>query len=248
MVATTNDTDWQTVLSRVVTPDGYIRWSQFNDPKSAARPALERYLALLAIISPDNRPDLYEVASDRTAYWINAYNAACIYGVLLRNQADPVPALYEQDRFLFGGRSLTLNEIENARLSAQTDPRILFALNRCTRSSPPLRAEPYQPNKVNFALWDQAGRCLTDPRFVVISHRVASLNQKLILDHRQEFVDAYQKRVGSDGTLLQALQLILGQRATLKADGWNALPYDGSLNTPRAKTPRPSTAAIATRR
>ena len=198
MVAAFGDSDWQTVLTRVVTPEGYIRWDRFDDAKSAARSSLEKYLALLAIVSPDNRPDLFGVAPERTTYWINAYNATCIYGELLRHDATPVDALYTVDRFKIGNRPMTLSQIENNRLNPNLDPRVLFALNRCTKSSPPLRNEPYISTKINLQLTDQAIRSLSDPRFVQIVGRTVKLNDKLLIEHRQDFLDAYQRKKRCD--------------------------------------------------
>ena len=235
MVASFSDVNWQTVLSRVVTPDGYVRWERFDDPKSAARSSLLRYVALLAVVSPDNRPDLFEVASDRTTYWINAYNAVCMYGELLRHEATPTAELYSVDRFQIGNRGMTLSQIENDRLNPKVDPRVLFALNRCTRSSPPLRSEVYITSKINAQLNDQTVRCLSDARFVVLDQNSAKLNQELIVAHRQDFLDAYQRKNNADGSLVQSLQMLAGKRTILGATfGWSSLEYDGTLNRPPA--------------
>src|SRR5438270_129500 len=60
MVAAFDQHDWQTVLQKVVTPDGYVHWDLFQKNSAGVRDALYRYVALIGTVSPDNRPDLFQ--------------------------------------------------------------------------------------------------------------------------------------------------------------------------------------------
>lgn len=231
MVAAFTSDDWQTVLNTVVTTGGYVRYDILIKD-ATANDALMRYICLIGNVSPDNRPDLFQTKPDQLAYWINAYNAICIYGVLLRNQTNP-PALYTTDRFSFGGKPLTLDQVEQQKIRPLDDPRAVFAINRCTRSSPPLRKEPYDGLKLNAQLVDQGKIFLDDPRGVVRNDEIATVSKLLTIDYAPEFLAVYQQKHGTAGTILQALQPYAAKHSALMlVKKVVPMPYDASLNRP----------------
>src|SRR3954451_18610973 len=85
-----SNTDWSTVLSRVVTPQGWVRWDLLKNNEEGTRDALLRYVGLIAAASPANRPDLFKSDDQKLAYSLNAYNALCMYGVVQRNYPSNV--------------------------------------------------------------------------------------------------------------------------------------------------------------
>src|SRR6185369_13271699 len=56
-----NTTDWATVLSRCVTPDGWVRYDALENNEDGVRDNLFRYLGLIEAVSPANRRDLFKV-------------------------------------------------------------------------------------------------------------------------------------------------------------------------------------------
>jgi len=230
-VAAFTSGDWQIVLGKVVTSGGYVRWDLLQkDP--AIRDALMRYVTLIATVSPSNRPDLFQTTADRLAYWINAYDAVCMYGVLLRNQTNP-PALYAMDHFSFGGNALTLDEVEQQKIKPLNDPRAAFAINRCTHSSPPLRREPYEGLTLSAQLVDQGKTFLNDSRGVVRFDDVAKVSDLLVINYGPEFLAAYQRKYNKPGTLLQAIEPYAAKHSALSgAKKIVPMGYDASLNRP----------------
>jgi hypothetical protein len=227
----TND-DWRAVLTKIVTPGGYVRWDVLQRDGSL-RDELSRYISLIGQISPVNRPDLFQTKADRLAYWINAYNAACIYGVLQRGLNNP-PALYSMDLFSFGGVPLTLDQVEEKEIKPIGDVRAVFGINRCTHSSPPLRKEPYDGLKLGVQLVDQGKTFLNDSRGVVrLNDDVAKVSDLLAINYAPEFLAAYQQKFGKQGTLLQAIEPYATKHSLLTG-AQNVVPmgYDASLNRP----------------
>ncbi len=231
-VAAFDSADWRVVLSKVVTPGGYVRWSLLAKEQKL-RDALMRYVSLIGRASPANRPDLFQTKADQLAYWINAYNAVCMYGVLLRNQTNP-PALYTTDHFLFGGQPLTLDQVEEQKIKPLNDPRAAFAVNHCTYSSPPLRNEPYDPLKLGAQLVDQGKVFLGDSRGVVsVDEDTVKVSTILMSSYASQFLAAYQRKYSKTGTILQALQPYAVKHSAL----WDAtaimpLEYNDALNRP----------------
>jgi len=79
---TFSDVDWAKVLSAVVTPDGYVQWNIVQSDEAGVRAPLLAYIGLINAVSPVNHPDLFASPNDRVAYWINAYNAMCVFAVV----------------------------------------------------------------------------------------------------------------------------------------------------------------------
>jgi len=106
------------LLSRHVIQAGaqtFVDYEGLESPE--ARVALERYLATLRAVHPDQ----LEGKGQRLAYWINAYNASVLFGVLESWEGDPSYsvsdndfAFFRQRGHRFAGLTLTLDEIEHA--------------------------------------------------------------------------------------------------------------------------------------
>ena len=59
------------------------------------RDTLYEYVGQINAASPDNRPELFPTDTDKLAFYVNAYNALCMYGVVQRgypgNVLRPAP-------------------------------------------------------------------------------------------------------------------------------------------------------------
>lgn len=231
--------EWAAVLRAVVTPDGYVRHDLIESNAGGARDALYRYVGLINAVGPDNRPELFPTEDDRLAYYINAYNALCMYAVSQRGYPSNVllsgaypGSIFFSDRFIVGGTSLTLDGLEKSRLRA-VDPRTHFAINCMSRSCPPLLDAPYEPATVQ-AQMDQAGRrFLSDPRGAQRDGERVQLS-KIFDFFTGDFVDPYRARTGRrDADVLESIRQYAAPDSPVHgAVGYSYMGYDWSLNRP----------------
>ena len=108
---------------------------------------------------------------EATAFWIDAYNAAAITGVIrnwpLQSVTD-VRGYFSDPRYDVFGRTLSLDDIEKKMLfGSDIDPRIHFAIVCASESCPPLHPEPFQSASDLDSLLDVlAGRLVNDTTYV----------------------------------------------------------------------------------
>lgn len=201
-------------------------------------PDWRRYLEWLESAHPESMS-----VDERRAFWINAYNARVIAGVLERYPIDSV-----RDVGMFGGRFRgffgrrehpvagklrTLDEIEKEILFAPPlrDPRIHFALNCAALSCPKLRSEPYEASRLDTQLDFQARTFLNGPEGHRIDPTARVLHVSRILDwYREDF----ERAAGSLREYL--VRHLTGDAAAAARDpAWKIefLDYDWSLNDVR---------------
>ena|GEM_PF-571617 len=234
-----SDADWAKVLSAVVTPDGYVKWNLIQNDQDGVRESLLNYVGLVEAVSPDNHPEMFATDQYRLAYWINAFNATCMYAVIEHDYpavmlaGTPPGAIFSQERFTFGGQTTTLNDLVAKKLESAGDARVFFALNVCARSCPPLRWSPYDGAVLEAQLVDQGQRYLSDPRAAVREGATVKVNDLFYL-HRQAFLAGFEKLFGVKPTgILEALQpYVQSDSLIVGATGVEKLGFDWSLNRP----------------
>ena len=198
-------------------------------------PEWRRYLEWLEEADPESM-----TVDQRRAFWINAYNARVIAGVLERYPIDSVRDvgfLSGRVRGFFGrrehpvaGKVRTLDEIEKDILFQQplADPRIHFALNCAARSCPKLRSEPYEASRLDTQLDFQTRTFLNGPDGTRIDPTAKVLYVSRVLDwYREDF----ERAAGSVREYL--IRNLTGEAAAAARDpGWTIkyLDYDWSLN------------------
>jgi hypothetical protein len=229
--------DWQHVLAEVVTPDGLVRYDLLTSNTRGARDALFRYVGSINQVSPENRPDLFPAAEDRLAYYLNAYNALCMYGVLHKGLPSNVllSGLFITARFPVGGRETSLDNLEKQRVRSSRDVRVHFALSTMSKSAPPLRAEPYEGARLEEQLAEQGHRYLGDPRGVqrvTGSPTKVRLSELLTKFYPGDFEEAFTHTTGQrDGRLLDALRPLAAPDSPIQtATEYESMSYDWSLN------------------
>ena len=72
-----DDGEWASVLQENAR-DGMVNYARL----ASNREALNRYLGLIGVVGPESTPNLFRTPSDRTCYYINAYNACVLRAVL----------------------------------------------------------------------------------------------------------------------------------------------------------------------
>lgn len=137
--------EYDVLLRRHVDAQGLVDYAAW---KAQDRPALERYLKRLAAVQPGRLAD----DAERLAYWINAYNALTLHGMLAfyptRSIKDHVSVVWGFDfwddvRLVVDGRERSLNAIEHEVLRKLGEPRIHFAIVCASRGCPRLLNEAY---------------------------------------------------------------------------------------------------------
>lgn len=158
---------WNAVLGVVVTDDGLVDY----DALERNRLALDEYVAWIA--GPDVIPDS---PRKRLAFWLNAYNAMVLFGVLHDGRpasvrdvpgfwsSKPGVGFFFERQFAVGPERVSLWDVENERVRGRSqDYRVHAAMNCASRSCPPLRDELYVGLKLDGQLDDQMRRWVSDP-------------------------------------------------------------------------------------
>ena len=106
---------------------------------------LAAYVDSLALVSPESHGSRFPGTGDGLAYWINAYNALVLKGVVA---AYPVASVMEivtegwffrEQNFVVGGVEMTLDHLENRIIRPEfRDARIHFVINCAAASCPRL--------------------------------------------------------------------------------------------------------------
>ena len=136
---------------------------------------LDAYVALLGRVSPASHPERFPGLPDRLAYWINAYNAFVLRGVI---DAYPVKSVkdikflsgfFNRTYFTAGGQDYTLNNIEHSILrEVFGDARIHAAINCASVGCPRLPQEAFLPETLDAQLDGVMRFFIREPRNVRI--------------------------------------------------------------------------------
>lgn len=184
---------------------------------------LNAYLAQLAQYSPETTPKHFPSQSDSLAYWINAYNAFAIKGVI---DAYPVKSVrdikwfygfFNRTKYNAGRKKYTLKHIEHEIVRKQfPDPRIHAALNCASMGCPQLPKKAFHAETLNEDLEREMCDFLREARNVTIDRQ----NEKIYLSNilkefDSDFTTYYQDTYNVESaTILDYLQLYLPQDDT----------------------------------
>ncbi|TWU46709.1 DUF547 domain-containing protein [Rubripirellula reticaptiva] len=160
--------DWNRLLKRYVDDNGNVDYTAWK--RSAADlQTLDQFLARLSTAKPEQqaRP------AAKLAFWINAYNAVTVRGILreypttsIRNHTAKLFGYNIWDDLLLtvGGKPYSLNEMEHEVLRKMNEPRIHFAIVCASRSCPRLLNEAYTADKLEAQLTANAKVFFRSPR------------------------------------------------------------------------------------
>ncbi len=121
---------WSAVLMRYVDQQGRIDFSGLaRDPNE-----LDRVVAFIAETSPSSQSQLFPDRNSKLAFYINAYNALAMYGVVHAGIPASLGGLrkitfFYLQKFTMGGKSTSLYDLENEVIRPIGEERIHFALN-----------------------------------------------------------------------------------------------------------------------
>ena len=158
---------WEDILRRHVNALGQVDFDAIQRDPAPLRQVTEA----IGESAPNNRPELYRTTADRVAFWLNAYNALAMWGVIQWN----VPTRFDLlDRWRFfidtdrriGGQSISLNDLETDIIRPIGDERVHFGLNCMVRDCPRLPREAFLPDRLEAQLAAAATLFCTDDRTI----------------------------------------------------------------------------------
>jgi len=149
----------------------HVQHGVVNYPGYASDPRLTQYIHQLNRLDPTTLP----TRNDRLAFWINAYNAFAIQGILdgysPKTWAGKYTYFVSRD-YMVGGAKVNLYAVERAILIPEfREPRIHFAIVCASRSCPKLRSWAFTPDTLDQQLDDSARLFINDPNRNVFDRR-----------------------------------------------------------------------------
>lgn len=180
--------------------DAYVRDGMvYYRALKSLKARLDQYVASLSGVQPD------ALGRDaQVAFWINAYNAIVLqtvvdhYPIAGKSESYPrasirqVPGAFERLTHLVGGRSITLDQIEQDVLVPFGDPRVFLALGRGAMGSGRLRSEAFTAERLESQLASLATDCPGRSQCLVIDTDQGTVSVSSVFSWRERsFVTAY---------------------------------------------------------
>ncbi len=191
-----SDLDYATVL-RAHVHNGLVDCKALADN----RQPLERYYALLSVTGPNSTPEQFVTRAQKTAYWINAYNALVLRAVLERYPIKTMydvtlPRLESEYQFSIDGHRENLIWLEEKILEdSNGDVRALFATSRAAMGTPQLMNEPVRASTLEGQLQSATHAALNNPQILRIDHaNRAIFVWQLILRRQADFVQYWRSQ------------------------------------------------------
>src|SRR6266545_4761940 len=162
---------WTKVLARNVDDSGRIDF----DALRQNHVDLDRVVAFAAAVDPDSQPQRFPDKHSRLAFYINAYNALAMYGVVQAGVPESLGGLtkftfFYLRTFTVGGKSISLYKLENDVIRPLGEERIHFALNCMVVSCPRLPRVAFSAAGLEGELDTAARSFIGDNRNVWIEH------------------------------------------------------------------------------
>lgn len=112
-------------------------------------------------------PDSLSTEREQLAFWLNAYNAFAIQGILDGYSPRPYVGWYRYFKvrtYAVGGRKYTLSDIEHEILRMRFhEPRIHFAIVCASASCPSLSSGVFRADQLDYQLEQAARAFINDP-------------------------------------------------------------------------------------
>jgi len=156
---------WNQLLKKHVNSDGRVNYKGFQ----ADSVVLNTYLGYLS----ENPPPSSASKAEKTAFWINAYNAFTISLITKHYPIKSIKDIKKGIPFIntvwdikfikIGGKTYDLNNIEHSILRKKLfDPRLHFALNCASTSCPKLLNEAFEAKILEQQLQKAAKNFIND--------------------------------------------------------------------------------------
>jgi len=131
-------------------------------------------------------------AKNYQAFWINAYNISVIKGIIdnypIKSPLDKA-GFFDTVKYNLGGKSVTLNAIENKLLRAQfKDARFHFVLVCGAIGCPPLIGKAYLPSTLDAQLDAQTKKALNGNFLKVNAKKKRVAGSEILKWYKEDFV------------------------------------------------------------
>ena len=234
-----NYQDYALVLANYVNDRGLVDYSALQ----ANRQSLDRFNQSLAEVDANTYQSWSE--SEQLAFLINAYNSLTLQSIIDREPLEKsirdIPGVWKIRKFQVAGSSKTLDNIEHDTIRKDfNEPRIHVALVCAAMSCPPLRNEPYLPEKLDEQLDEQVNKFINSPKgFKLDRHKNKVYLSSIFKWYGKDWIDSYNikdKFAGSrkEKAVLNFLSNYLSpeERQYLEEGRYKVmyLDYDWSLN------------------
>ncbi len=156
----------------------YVKNGKVDYKGIKSNPALLNELVSLAesvSVSKDN-------AAEYQAFWINGYNLSVINNVInhypLKTPTSKA-GFFDKIKHNIGGKSITLNDIENKLLRGNfsKEARFHFVLVCAGLGCPPIINKAYKPSTLEAQLQKQTMLALNDPKFIRVNKNKVQISQ-----------------------------------------------------------------------
>ncbi len=227
-----NHEDFDALLKKYVDPNGYVKYKILKANRNDGQ-SLRNYLAHLSKANP--RLKSYKNA--KLAFWINAYNAVTLEGILqvypttsIRNHTAKVFGynIWKQLPLIVGSKQYNLEQIEHEILRKMNEPRIHFAIVCASVGCPRLLNEAYTAENVDQQLTKNAKDFFSRKSNFRIDSRTKTVYTSSILDW---FGTDFGQ---NDSAVLKAIYpyLTSDAKSALRNPGYrlNYLNYNWKLN------------------
>ncbi len=170
------------VLMQYVDTQGLVNYADLKKD----RRLLDAYIDSLRQISPTSHARRFSSRQHELAYWINAYNASVLRGII---DAYPVSSVmdiklfngfFSRQELVIGGKTLTLNDLENEIIRPlYQDPRIHFVVNCGALSCPELENRAFSGDDLDQRLEAALQRFAQNPKHVFLKGERLHLSKVL---------------------------------------------------------------------
>lgn len=181
------------ILKRYVSKDGLVNYKELKEDKE-----FNRYIEYLSTADTDKLPS----NDHRLAFWINAYNAFVLKGVIdeypIKSVLDVgwLPhSFFIRKTFKTKHGNITLRELENKKLrEVFQEPRVHFAINCASMSCPKLLTETYKADKLEQQFEMQASSFINDKskNYLDKENRILSLSS-IFKWYKDDFIQNGEK-------------------------------------------------------
>jgi len=210
---------------------------------------LKRFAATLAEVGPTATPQRFPTEDDRLAYYINAYNALTLLGVVdnwpissvqdVRGWLDPRAGFgfFYGLRFFLDGGKINLYDLENGVIRGFRDARIHAAINCASISCPPLASRAYDPRELDAQL-DRVTRAFcSSPVHVRIDDEAREIQLSSIFEWYRTDFEEHARRLGRPPTIEEFIRAFAEPEVAealvrARAAGFDVVfqPYNWGLN------------------
>jgi Protein of unknown function, DUF547 len=178
---------WTKVLTRYVDDAGRIDF----DSLRRNHVDLDRVVAFIAAVDPGSQPQRFPDKHSRLAFYINAYNALAMYGIVQAGVPESLGGLtkftfFYLRTFTVGGKSISLYKFENDVIRPLGEERVHFALNCMVVSCPRLPRVAFSAAALEGQLDTAARQFIGDTRNVWIEHTKREVWLSAIFDFYTE--------------------------------------------------------------